>query len=504
MTKNIDRREFLKFASLASTSSLPFLWKAKSPYQNGAQNVLIILFDAFSAYHMDLYGYGRETMPLFNKLVNEEGAVVYHQHFASASFTTPGTASLLTGVLPWKHGALRLFDIMYPEYETKNIFTLFEGHHRLGYSHNPVANVLLNQIRREMDAYIPRQKLFLDDDWVVKLFENDFDTASISMRQIAEDFDDVSYSLFLKNLYQRVVLQKKVEISKNYLEEFPRGVPQVDRNYFTMETAVNWLTVEAPNFPQPFMGYFHYYPPHSPYFTRHDFVDVFKDDGFVPVEKPDHPFLSEGTKPDVNLKFRRHYDEYILYIDAEFKRLYDNLKTNGILDNTMVVFTSDHGEMFERGIYRHMNITMHQPIIRVPMVIFEPGRTQRLDIYEPTSSIDILPTLLSLNNYDIPEWLKGDILPPYRTDPLPTDRSIYAGRVLSIAGKTNRIRGSLMLVKGKYKLSKYADPEITGEETYYELFDLENDPDEINDLINIEQEIAGDMIAEIETMIAEI
>ena len=83
--------------------------------------------------------------------------------------------------------------------------------------------------------------------------------------------------------------------------------------------------------------------------------------------------------------------------------------------------------MFERGIMQHMNLTMHQPIVRIPLVIFEPGRNQRTDIYEPTSAVDLLPTLLSMNEYPLPDWLQGDILPPYRSAPCLRTAAYTAG-----------------------------------------------------------------------------
>jgi glucan phosphoethanolaminetransferase (alkaline phosphatase superfamily) len=56
----------------------------------GRQNVLIVVFDAWSAYHLALHGYPRETMPNLNRHLDR--AIVYHRHYAPADFTTPGTA----------------------------------------------------------------------------------------------------------------------------------------------------------------------------------------------------------------------------------------------------------------------------------------------------------------------------------------------------------------------------------------------------------------------------
>ncbi|MEA3352154.1 MAG: sulfatase-like hydrolase/transferase, partial [Chloroflexota bacterium] len=104
--KKFNRRDFLKFASLFSTG-LAFQRFTAAPawsQQNaGEKNIIIVVLDALSACNIALHGYARDTMPNLAKLA--EKAVVYHNHYAAGNFTTPGTASLLTGTLPWSHRA---------------------------------------------------------------------------------------------------------------------------------------------------------------------------------------------------------------------------------------------------------------------------------------------------------------------------------------------------------------------------------------------------------------
>ena len=106
MEKSLNRRDFLKLAGLLSLNlAAPKLLFRPAVSEGGTDtNVLIVVFDAFSAKHISLYGYDRQTMPNLSHLV--EKGTVYHQHYANGPFTTPGTASLLTGTLPWTHRAL--------------------------------------------------------------------------------------------------------------------------------------------------------------------------------------------------------------------------------------------------------------------------------------------------------------------------------------------------------------------------------------------------------------
>ena len=61
-------------------------------------NVLIVVFDAWSALNCSLYGYPRDTTPNIKRLA--EKGTVYHNHYAAGTWTIPGTSSLLTGALP--------------------------------------------------------------------------------------------------------------------------------------------------------------------------------------------------------------------------------------------------------------------------------------------------------------------------------------------------------------------------------------------------------------------
>ncbi len=82
--------------------------------------------------------------------------MVYHNHYSGGNFTTPGTASLLTGTLPWSHCTFFLNDTVRPSYAQQSIFHLLESYHRIAYTHNPIADTLLQQFMGAIDQHIPR------------------------------------------------------------------------------------------------------------------------------------------------------------------------------------------------------------------------------------------------------------------------------------------------------------------------------------------------------------
>ena len=76
----------------------------------------------------------------------------------------------------------------------------------------------------------------------------------------------------------------------------------------------------------------------------------------------------------------------MLYVDAEFARLYNLLEASKMLDNTWIFLTSDHGETFERGMVGHTETHLFQPSLNVPLIVFPPGKTSRTDVFQTTSA----------------------------------------------------------------------------------------------------------------------
>jgi arylsulfatase A-like enzyme len=137
--------------------------------------------------------------------------------------------------------------------------------------------------------------------------------------------------------------------------------------------------------------------------------------------------------------------------------------------------------MFERGIFGHRTPALFQPIVHIPLVILQPGQQERSDIHMSTSAVDLLPTLLHVTGQPLPTWTEGQILPPF-ADPIP-DRNIYAVEAKYSDPHKPLNPVSVMLVKENYKLTCYAGYEVLGAAgNRFELYDLETDPEELNDL----------------------
>jgi hypothetical protein len=465
------------------------------------QNVIIVVFDAWSAYNIPLYGYGRDTTPNLTRLAKR--AIVYHNHYAGSNFTTPGTASLLTGTLPWRHRAFRAKDWVAAPFARRNIFGAFQDYYRLGYSHNGWANILLQQASVVMNELVPWKALFLGsyDSIIHNLFANDDDIASVSWTRNVDIKDEgYAYSLFFSHLHE--VLRGREDPALH--RSFPRGIPSTGdiSSQFLLETAVDWIGERVTRIPRPFIGYFHLLPPHGPYNTTLEFYNRFKDDGLTPVPKPEDVF-TERVSYETLLRRRTDYDEFILYVDKEFGRFYDALDASGLLANTWVVLTSDHGEMFERGISAHSTNALYQPVIRIPLLIFEPGRKTGMDVHAPTSAVDVLPTLAHVTGHAIPDWTEGTVLPPY-TDATPgPNRSIYVVRAAKNDPSAALKQASTMLLKANYKLLYFFGYASKGIDELVKLYDIQADPEELVDLSTSQKDVAAELLIALKSKIAE-
>ena len=482
----------------------PFLriMPPSEPAQTGKKNILIIVFDALTAQNMSLYGYGRETTPNLQRL--SERAIVYHNHFAAGNFTTPGTASLLTGVYPWTHRALQVAARIYAPVRSHSLFHAFARYHRIAYSHNPLADRLFYDLHGALDNHLDVERLLLNSDGMIQtLFRNDEDAASLSWARAVkqEPIGGSSYSLFLPSLYRGWRAGQVEDLEKS----FPLGLPfiRVD-NYFILEDAVDFVSSELGLSPTPFLAYFHFIPPHEPYRTRAEFYGRFRGDSFRPPEKPTDVFGGRTrTRPFLRAA-RREYDEYLLYVDAEFARLYQQLEDSGLLEDTWLIVTSDHGEMFERGIWAHTTPVLYQPVIRVPLLIFEPGRTSRLDIHTATSAVDLVPTLLSVAGEAPAPWAEGTVLPPFG-QAADAKRSVFALEATANRRLAPLTVATLMLIRGRHKLMYFTGyPELGEDNQRVELYDLQADPEELENLASSQAQVTRTMLDELKAKLAEV
>jgi arylsulfatase A-like enzyme len=250
------------------------------------------------------------------------------------------------------------------------------------------------------------------------------------------------------------------------------------RSHVIHERIESWLEA-LPEDDRPFFLYVHTIDPHAPYAPppsfREAFASMVDDPSVGGVETVRG--LVIGTvdpTPDLGRDLRNLYDAEIAANDASFGRLIDRLEALGKLDDTVVVFTSDHGEAFgEHGTWTH-GLDLYSEVLSIPLVIRLPGGAgggQRVSA--PVQHIDLMPTILGLCAVEAEDDLPGEVL---------LDRTGRAG-----VGEDRTIlayldywgRKGAAAHRGGWKLIQPLSPAF-GPTT--ELYFREQDRDETNDL----------------------
>ena len=255
--------------------------------------------------------------------------------------------------------------------------------------------------------------------------------------------------------------------------------------------------------PEPFFLISSYHHPHEPFWPPKEFWDLYKGQ---PIETPHYPENLDETysvmdrwlneyhgvakvnlkDPDSLKRVYRAYYALITYIDQKVGELLDVLDENGLRDNTVVFFVSDHGDMLcQKGMVQKR--CFYEYSSRVAFIMrFPDGSHAGETIGEPTSLIDVLPTCLDMAGID---------------DRLPMDGQSVLGlldghynqpRQVFSESHTSGVYGTCFMVRRsqyKYNVTFWEG----GEEA--QLFDLADDPGEWHNLASdpAHQELAADM-----------
>lgn len=188
--------------------------------------------------------------------------------------------------------------------------------------------------------------------------------------------------------------------------------------------------------------------------------------------------LADPT-PEQSRRQRRHYLANVSMIDEQVGLLLNALDRRGVLDHTVVIFTSDHGDCLgDHGHSQKWN--MYEPSVRVPAIVWGPGRVranQRLDGL--TAMMDLGPTVLELAGVDVPGWMEArSLLPALRGEPYSGRERVYSEHARDMILTGTELM--TMVRDERFKLVEFIDSDQG------QLFDLHADPDELTNLWDAE------------------
>ncbi|MBX2839019.1 MAG: choline-sulfatase [Gammaproteobacteria bacterium] len=230
--------------------------------------------------------------------------------------------------------------------------------------------------------------------------------------------------------------------------------------------------------------------PHSPFVISEEYWDLYDHDSIelptvpeIPIDEKDH--LSRNlhycqarhlyTVTDEHRRNARHaYYGMVSYIDNKVGALVEALERSGLRDNTLIVFTSDHGEMMgERGMWFKQHF--FEWAAPVPLVMSMPSRFQAARVTQNVSLIDLMPTFLDLAAEDTFDDYIDELDGQSLYGALEGDTSSLRDVVISEFAADGSTGPSRMVKKNAWKFMY-----LEGVETL--LYNLESDPNELNNL----------------------
>ncbi len=243
---------------------------------------------------------------------------------------------------------------------------------------------------------------------------------------------------------------------------------------------------------EPFFLYLHYMEPHSPYRAAEPFRHLWVDPDYDGPVTGRHPQLDAIVRGSfvVDEKDRDQitalYDQEIRFFGDRFSELLDSLEARALLDDTIIVLTSDHGEeLLDHGSVLH-GYTLYEEQLRVPLVVYDPRIRDPRRVKTVTRHVDLLPTLLELMDVPGRVEFQGRSLVPFLT-----------GREEEASAPPVFAQASLNAVKTVKRRSLMVDGwkiiETELPDAGYELYHVATDSRERRDLIEDRPAMAGKM-----------
>lgn len=395
-----------------------FLWSSKPPFKH----VILIAVDTLNAHHLGAYGAEKSPSPNLDKLAAE--GVVFERAYSPSSWTKPTFSSIFTGLYPSVHGVTS-FDKALPG----EFYTLGEFFKDNGFSTGGVISHILLQSKFGYN----------------------------------QGFDYYGISFEGKKGFKAI----HADISSEKVTDL----------------AIDWLKNQVQG-ERPIFLFAHYFDPHNNYYHHPKFDRTSWYKGQI-ASGMDFNYLNSivpSMSSDDKKALRGFYDEEVSFTDHNIGRLLDYLEEAGIRDETLIIFTADHGEeLSERGAVGHTK-NLYDELTRVPLVFNLPSKIKSRRVPEPVSTIDIFPTVLGMLGKESKVEMAGKDLSGIvsHSEEAPEHRQIFS-EVDYNAGRI--VAHKLSVVEGQYKLILDKDKKT------YELFNLATDPKETKNLAQSEEAV---------------
>jgi arylsulfatase A-like enzyme len=430
----------------------------------GKPNILWIVMDTVRADHLSCYGYYRDTTPNIDEIASE--GILFENAISAAPWTPPSHASMFTGMFPSRHGMDAEHMWLDEDFQTVAEVLRLHGYRTFAYSNNPHIDPTRN-------------------------LSQGFDTLEVTQGgklKAGSQLTDLLKATEIKIIIQNYLLmddgaRRTNEVVKKWISD----AHQEETPFFVF---INYMEAHA-----------RYHPPESyamPYLPE----DVNMAEA-MSVGKGLLPYITGRVEYDAEdfEILRALYDGEISYLDFKMGQLFDYMEELKILDNTILIIAADHGENFgEHHLVQHA-FCVYDTLLHVPLIIRYPASFEAgIRVDEQVQLTDIFPTLLDITGID---WNEKGLL---------QGRSLVKGgqeseSAFAIAEYAIWIQEIKKLAEDyrKFDISKYARrlKTVRTEEFKYiwasdgrdELYNIRQDPGELDNIIEDEPEKAMEMRA---------
>lgn len=397
--------------------------------QQDRPNVIFIVIDATRADHLPMYGYSRQTAP--NLTAFAQQGTTFTRAYAQGTSTRPSIATLFSSMYPAVHQVNFERDFL------SDSFTLLpEALKAAGYTTFAVSS----------NANVSPTFGYAQGFDHFRVWKTESTLRLTFLGRMGED-------LLGPTVLARV------------LREHGDVVPTAD---VITDITLDWVGQHAQG---PFFMYVHYIDPHYPYRPPAPWDKAFD-------HRKDSPRRAGNvdpvavTRPDRQERLARTLDQYdgeILFADHHVGGLLKGLDAQGVLKNSLVIVTADHGEeFFDHGGIGHGR-TAYEEVLRVPLLMRWPGRIPAGARHDGlVGLIDMMPTILALVGVEPPQGLQGTSVaaPVTKTGAAPSDRQLFA-QVVSDTFRLDAVHDD------RYKLVRHVRGPQAGQE---EVYDRARDP----------------------------
>lgn len=469
---------------LAITGTVPLGAGAQAAQVNNPYNVLFIASDDMSS---DLNAFGNPAVrtPNFDRLA--EQGVIFNRAYNQAPLSAPSRASIMTGYYPDKTG---VFDLGPTFRETlPDAVTLAQMFKNNGYYTCRIGKIFHQGVPGDIGqpghddpaswttTYNPVGKDKTDE------YMLNAEAPGLGTYLAMDCNDDELTDAISANLAISILRQRTGNTRVSAYGSFGSG-------------RVN---------PQPFFMALGFYRPHIPYMAPKKYFDMYPLEEIKLHENPPDDWDNKpdaaawtwppnaGTTEEQQRKAIQAYYACITFVDAQIGKLIDALEEFGLLENTIIVFWSDHGyNLGEHGQWQKQ--TLFEKTSKQPLLISVPGLSKGTATDAIVQMVDIYPTLAEITGFDAPDDLIGHSLVPLLKDPdAEWDYPAYTiqARTLNprardgqskysfnpnVASSNPTIYGRSVRTK-RYRYTEWDEGNVG-----IELYDYETDPDEFVNL----------------------